>query len=412
MKKVRLISLPITAALGAACFPGYSSRVESGQATTAFVAGPEKISAVKTEAGLSGAVLNVQVSEEFTCKGDMVTTTPQTKVFEREGVSPPVGIAIGALSAGAFAAAFLSGVCDPDDPRLFDYNPDPLEGGVSVGLATCDLGGGALTVLGFSSALAYGATSIKNLVSKPQPEELPSKEDKKPTEQVCGDRQPITKIPLLVYMPSDKGLAYAWPDAQGKVSVDLSSLIDPSQASGKATVAFATQTDKVLYTAEAEEVGKLRPSGWAPVNTGQPISGAALLSTSWYELSDVNEDVRHLTLHLKLKNPGTAGVSVRGRLVSDHPGLNARNYIWEEIAAGAELEKTIEFDLPKALPDPGRLDVYLIEKTGQVAAKASASNGPPPPPPPPPAPVVTPTAPPVTPPTTPPKKDPKGGKPK
>jgi hypothetical protein len=381
--------------------------VESGQPTTAFVRGEAKTSTIKTEAGLDGTTLNVQVAQEFTCAGDNVTSTPQTKVFEREGVTPPVGIGIGAVAAGIFAASLLSGTCNPDDPRLFDLNPDPLEGGISVGLATCDLAGGALTVLGFSAALAYGATSIKNLVSKPKPEELAPLEKKEAASQSCG-REPVNNVPLLVYLPNDKGLSYAWPDENGKAVIDISTLVDPSVAAGKMTVAFATAPSEALYTADEAAVGGLRPSGWSPVVTSGALSGSAQITTSWYELSDKNDSIRHIKLNLKVKNPGTAPASFRGRLVSDHPGINARNYVWVDVAPGSELEKVVEIDLPKALPDPGRLDVYLIEKSGQVAAKASATNGPPPPPPP--APVVEPPKPAPTPAPAPAPAPKKGGK--
>src|SRR5690606_21472849 len=117
---------------------------------------------------LDGKIVNVKVWNDFTCYGNNVTTTPQKRVYKLDGVSPTVGIAVGVASAVLFAASFASGICDPDDPRLFDFDKETPGGGISTSQASCDFISAGGTMLGFAGTLAYGATSVKALVRGPE----------------------------------------------------------------------------------------------------------------------------------------------------------------------------------------------------------------------------------------------------
>jgi hypothetical protein len=379
---------------------------------TEFVKSDKREATVKNEVKTEGSVVTVKVWNDYTCYGNNVTTTPQKRVYQPTGVDPKIGAGIGAASLAVFALFFASGICDPNDPRLFDFNKN---NGIPEGIATsqvgCDFATAGGTLIGFTGTLAYGATSVKSLVSKPVEEEMAAEQVSKAVTEACGS-DPVKNTPLLVYLPIDKSLAYAWPDENGQAKFELTSLLDPSISSGNVLVSFATAPDRPIHTISAEELAGVRPPTWSPPATSGALTGEATITAAWYEVAEVNENVKRLTLHVKVKSTAKDALTLRARVTSDNPGLNARTMIWDSLAPGAEEEKTLVIELPKALPDASKFDVYAINKTGGIVFKAPVTNGPP-------AAVVAPTVPatpvvPATPPVTPTGKD-KGkdkGKPK
>jgi len=362
----RLLALPLSVALcSAACFPGYQAKVITGEPKTEFVKSEKYESTPKADVTTAGNVVTVKVSAEKVCYGSNVTTTSQKRVYERKGVSPYVGIAAGVVSAGLFAFMFSKGICDPTDPDKF---------GGSQG--SCDLITAGGTLVGFSGTLAYGATSVKSLVSKPTEEELAPEQTSVESKEPCGT-EPITNVPLLAYLPTDKSLAYAWPDANGQATFDMGSLIDPSVASGKVLIAFATAPDRPIATIEAEQSASLRGETWGAIPAGATsTTGEGMVTRAHFEVSDVNENVRKLTLQVKVKNTSAAPLAARARIASDNPGLNGRTVLFTSIAAGSEDQKELSVELPKAIPDPSRVDILIVNKSGGVIAKVSAKTGP------------------------------------
>lgn len=379
--KARQLAGPMSAAVLAACFPGYTSKVETGSPKTEFVKGDKREGKPKIEVSSSGNALTARAVSEITCYGSNVTATPQTRVYERQGVDPFVGIGIGVVSAALFGVAFASGICDPDDPRLFDFNREEAGGGVSTSQTACDLVTAGGTLIGFSGALAYGATSVKVLTTKPENEELDPEQKSEAATQACGV-EPLANEPIVLLLKDDKSLGYAWTDKDGNANFDLGSLIDPS-ARGGLQVAFARDTATIMSSVTEDQIASKRPEGWAPVIKA-PQTGEAIITRAHYEITDVNEDMRRLTLSVKVKNmtkdvaaltPGP--VFVRAKLSSkDSPGVNGRTIIWDGLAVSTEEEKTITIDLPKALPDPGSFEIFLINKEGVPLTKVIAKTGP------------------------------------
>lgn len=379
--KARRLAGPMSAAVFAACFPGYTSKVETGSPKTEFVKGEKREGKPKIEVSSSGNALTARAVSEITCYGSNVTTTPQSRVYERQGVDPFIGIGIGVVSAALFGVTFASGICDPDDPRLFDFNKDDVGGGISTSQTACDLVTAGGTLIGFSGALAYGATSVKVLTTKPENEEITPEQKSEAATQACGV-EPLPNEPIVLLLKEDKALGYAWTDSEGNAKFDLSNLIDPS-AKGGLQVAFAKDTATIMSSVTEDQLASQRPEGWAPLVKAPP-TGEALITRAHYEIADVNADIRQLTLTVKVKNATKEvtgmtpkPVFVRAKLSSkDSPGVNGRTIIWDNLAIGAEEEKTITIDLPKALPDPGSFDVFLINKEGIALTKVTAKTGP------------------------------------
>jgi outer membrane protein OmpA-like peptidoglycan-associated protein len=379
--KARQLAGPMSAAVFAACFPGYTSKVESGSPKTEFVKGDKREGKPKIEVSSSGNALTARAVSEITCYGNNVTTTSQLRKYERQGVDPFIGIGIGVVSAALFGVTFASGICDPDDPRLFDFNKDEAGGGISTGQTACDLVTAGGTLIGFSGALAYGATSVKVLTTKPVDEELTPEQKSDPATQACGV-EPLANEPIVLILKDDKTLSYAWTDSEGNAKFDLSNLIDPS-AKGGLQVAFAKDTATIMSSVTEDQLASNRPEGWAPLVKASP-TGEALITRAHYEIEDVNADIRRLTLSIKVKNTTKdvptltpKPVSVRVRLSSkDSPGVNGRTIVWNDLAVGAEEEKTIVIDLPTALSDPASFDAFLINKEGVPLFKIVAKTGP------------------------------------
>jgi hypothetical protein len=209
--KARLLAGPLSAALLAACnFPGYSSKVETGTPTTEFVKGDKKDLKPKLEVSTDGNSLQVKALSDVTCYGSNVVTTPQKRIYSRQGVDPLIGVGIGVASAALFGVTFASGICDPDDPRLFDFNKNDgnVDDGIATSQATCDFVTAGGTLVGFSGALAYGATSVKVLTTKPEDEMLDPEQKSTPLTQACGT-EPLANEPILIFLKEDRSAAYA-----------------------------------------------------------------------------------------------------------------------------------------------------------------------------------------------------------
>jgi outer membrane protein OmpA-like peptidoglycan-associated protein len=380
--KARHLAGPMSAAVFAACFPGYTSKVISGSPKTEFVKGEKREGKPRIEVSLSGNALTARAVSEITCYGSKVTTTPQTRKYDRQGVDPLIGIGIGVASAALFGFTFASGICDPDDPRLFDFNKNEPGGGISTSQGACDLVTAGGTLIGFSGTLAYGATSVKVLTTKPEDEELSPEQKSDPETQACGS-EPLPNEPIVLILKEDKTIGYSWTDKDGNATFDLSSLVDPS-AKGGVQIAFAKDTATTMASITEEQLASKRPDGWAPLQLKVPSTGEAMITRAHYEIADAkdNADVRRLALSVKVKNTTSAGgsprpVSVRVKLASkDSAGINARTIIWENLSIDGEEEKTITIDLPKAFADPNAFDLYLITKEGVVLTKVAAQTGP------------------------------------
>jgi outer membrane protein OmpA-like peptidoglycan-associated protein len=379
--KARQLAGPMSAAILAACFPGYTSKVETGSPKTDFVKGEKREGKPRIEVSSSGNALTARAVSEITCYGSNVTTTPQQRVYERKGVDPFIGIGIGVVSAAVFGVAFASGICDPNDPRLFDFNKEEPGGGIATSQVACDLTTAGGTLFGFSGALAYGATSIRVLTREPKTEELTPEQKSEAATQACGV-EPLANEPIAVVLTNDKVVSYAWTDSEGNAKFDLNNLIDPSVQGGM-SVSFARDVKTVMASVTEEQLASNRPVGWSPL-VKTPSTGEASITRAHYEIGDVGTDIRRLTLSVKVKN-ATKDVStltpqpvfVRAKLASkDSAGVNGRTIIWDNLAISAEEEKTITIDLPKELPDPGSFDVFLINKEGIVLTKVTAKTGP------------------------------------
>jgi len=379
--KARHLAGPMSAAVFAACFPGYSSKVIAGSPKTEFVKGEKREGKPRIEVSSSGNALTARAVSEITCYGSNVTTTPQTRKYDRQGVDPLIGIGIGVASAALFGFTFASGICDPDDPRLFDFNKTEPGGGISTSQGACDLVTAGGTLIGFSGTLAYGATSVKVLTTKPEDEELSPEQKSDPSTQACGV-EPLANEPIVLISKEDKTIGYSWTDKDGNATFDLSSLIDPS-AKGGAQIAFAKDTATTMASLTEEQLSSKRPDGWAPLQK-LPSTGEATITRAHYDIEDAkdNAEVRRLKLSVKVKNTTSVGgspklVSVRAKLASkDSAGVNGRTIIWENLSIDGEEEKTITIDLPKAFPDPNAFDLYLITKEGIVLTKVTAQTGP------------------------------------
>lgn len=379
--KVRRLAGPMSAAVVAACFPGYASKVVPGSPTTEFVKGEKVEGKPKVELAVTGNALTAKAYNELTCYGSDVTSTPKLRKYERKGVDPYVGIGIGIASAALFGVTFASGICDPDDPRLFDFNKNEPGGGVSTSQTTCDLVTAGGTLIGFSGALAYGATSVKVLTTKPETEEMDAEQKSVPGTQPCGTA-PIADVAIAITLKEDKTVAYAWTDKEGNANFDLTSLIDPSVKGGVAA-AFAGDTANIMASTTEDQMSSKRPAGWAPISK-LPPTGEAALTRAHFEIKEIDANIRRVTLQLKVKNktnetPGLTPkvVNVRAKLSTrDNAAVNGRNVLWENLAAGAEEEKTITIDIPKGLPDPETFDVFLINNEGIALAKIVAKTGP------------------------------------
>jgi outer membrane protein OmpA-like peptidoglycan-associated protein len=219
------------------------------------------------------------------------------------------------------------------------------------------------------------------LTTEPETEEMDAEQKSEPGTQPCGTA-PIADTPIALTLKEDKTVAYAWTDADGNANFDLASLIDPS-VKGGVQAAFAGDTATIMASATEEQIASKRPANWAPISK-LPPTGEAAITRAHFEIKEIDKNIRRVTLDLKVKNNTntTAGltpkaVNVRAKLsTKDNAAVNGRNVIWENLAAGAEEEKTITIDIPKGLPDPVTFDVFLINNDGVVLAKAVAKTGP------------------------------------